>query len=189
MSTKRSIFLATLLALALPIGGCWVVTNPVYIAPDFAPAPTADSGRLEADVRYLAGIEPGRSSRQRGSLDRAATWISGSFADAGCTPRAEAFTVDHVEYRNVICSFGPQDAPRLVIGAHYDVYDGAGADDNASGVAGLIELARMIGVEKPALEHRLDLVAFTLEEPPHFRAESMGSYVHAQGILKESADV
>ena len=189
MSTKRSIFLATLLALALPIGGCWVVTNPVYIAPDFAPAPTADSGRLEADVRYLAGIEPARSSQQRGSLDRAANYIADSFADAGCAPRAEAFTVDHVEYRNLICSFGPQDAPRLVIGAHYDVYDGAGADDNASGVAGLIELARLIAVEKPALEHRLDLVAFTLEEPPHFRAESMGSYIHARGILKESADV
>ena len=181
-------FLLLLLAL-LPVGGCWVVTNPVYIAPDFVPAPVANSGRLEADVRYLAGIEPGRSSRQRGSLDRAANFVADSFAAAGCQPRAEAFTVDHVEFRNVICSFGPAAAPRLVIGAHYDVYENPGADDNASGVAGLLELARMIGTEKPVLEHRLDLVAFTLEEPPHFRSESMGSHVHARGIVEEGAEL
>ena len=187
MSVNKKISLAILLVLALPVGGCWVVTNPVYIAPDFTPAPVADSGRLEADVRYLAGIEPARSSRQRGSLDRAASYITESFAAAGCAPRPQIFTVDHVEFRNVICSFGPADAPRLVMGAHYDVYENPGADDNASGVAGLIELARMIGAEKPVLEHRLDLVAFTLEEPPHFRSQSMGSHVHARGIVEEGA--
>lgn len=166
-----------------------MVTNPVYIAPDFAPAPTADSSRLEADVRYLAENTPARSNGQRGTLGRAASFVADSFTAAGCEPRAEEFKVDQVAYRNVICSFGPQDAPRLVIGAHYDVYESPGADDNASGVAGLIELARMIAAEKPALEHRLDLVAFTLEEPPHFRAESMGSYIHAQGIVKEGAEL
>jgi hypothetical protein len=189
MSVKNKVSLALLLVLLLPVGGCWVVTNPVYVTPDFAPAPVADSDRLETDVRYLAGIEPGRSSRQRGSLDRAANYIADSFADTGCAPRAEKFKVNHVEYHNVICSFGPEDAPRLVMGAHYDVYENPGADDNASGVAGLIELARMIATEKPALEHRLDLVAFTLEEPPHFRAESMGSYVHARGIVEEGAEL
>ncbi len=178
-----------LLPVLLPVGGCWVVTNPVYVTPDFAPAPVADSGRLEADVRYLAGIGPARSSRQRGSLDRAANYIAESFALAGCEPTTREYRVDHVEYRNVICSLGPRDAPRLVIGAHYDVYEGQGADDNASGVAALIELARMIGAEKPALEHRLDLVAFTLEEPPHFRSENMGSYVHARDIVEEGAEL
>jgi len=178
-----------LLPVLLPVGGCWVVTNPVYVTPDFAPAPVADSGRLEADVRYLAGIVPERSSRQRGSLERAANFIADSFTNAGCETSAKEYLVDQVEYRNVICSFGPEDAPRLVIGAHYDVYENPGADDNASGVAGLVELARMIVMEKPVLEHRLDLVAFTLEEPPHFRAESMGSYVHARGILEEGAEL
>ncbi|MCK4866865.1 MAG: M28 family peptidase [Alphaproteobacteria bacterium] len=178
-----------LLALLLPVGGCWVVTNPIYVSPDFVPAPVADAARLEADVRYLAENTPARSNGQRGTLDRAASFVADSFAAAGCEPRAEEFKVDQVAYRNVICSFGPADAPRLVIGAHYDVYESPGADDNASGVAGLIELARMIATEKPALEHRLDLVAFTLEEPPHFRTESMGSYIHAQGILKENAEL
>ncbi len=191
MSCKINLIFLLLLPVLLTVGGCWVVTNPVYVTPEFVPAPTADSGRLEVDVRYLAEIEPARTSRQRGSLDRAATYIADSFAMAGCALRAQGFTVDHVEYRNVICSFGPQDAPRMVIGAHYDVAgDGnPGADDNASGVAGLIELARMVGAEKPVLEHRLDLVAFTLEEPPHFRSENMGSYVHARNIVEDGAQL
>lgn len=189
MPRNIKIPLFLLLPLLLPVAGCWVVTNPVYVTPDFAPAPAADSARLEADVRYLAETTPSRSSRQRGSLDRAAIFIAESFAAAGCAPRTQEFKVDHVAYRNVICSFGPGDAPRLVMGAHYDVYRRPGADDNASGVAALIELARMIGEEKPALEHRLDLVAFTLEEPPHFRSQSMGSYINARGIVEEGADL
>ncbi|MBE9552030.1 MAG: M28 family peptidase [Proteobacteria bacterium] len=189
MPRKISLMFLLLLPVLLPVGGCWVVTNPVYVTPDFFPAPVANSGRLEADVRYLAGIVPARSSRWRDSLDRAANYIADSFALAGCDPRARAFKVDHVKYRNVICSFGPEDAPRLVMGAHYDVYEGSGADDNASGVAGLIEISRMIATEKPALEHRLDLVAFTLEEPPHFRSENMGSYVHARDIVEEGAEL
>ena len=83
MPRKISLMFLLLLIALLPVGGCWVVTNPVYITPDFVPAPAADSGRLEADVRYLAGIEPGRSSRQRGSLDRAATIIADSFRGSG----------------------------------------------------------------------------------------------------------
>ena len=189
MTRKISLTFLLLLPILLPVGGCWVVTNPVYIAPNFVLAPVADSGRLEADVRYLAGIVPARSSRQRDSLDRAANYIADSFTAAGCTPRAQEFKVDHVEFRNVICSFGPEDAPRLVIGAHYDVYENPGADDNASGVAGLIELARMIATEKPVLEHRLDLVAFTLEEPPHFRSEGMGSYINARDIVEKGAEL
>jgi hypothetical protein len=189
MARKIKILFLLLLPILLPVGGYWVVTNPGFVQPRFVPAPAADSGRLETDVRYLAGNEPGRSSARRASLDRAATYIADSFAGAGCPTRTEEFTVDHVAYRNVICSFGLADAPRLVIGAHYDIYESPGADDNASGVAALIELARMVGAEEPTLEHRLDLVAFTLEEPPHFRTENMGSHVHARGILDEGAEL
>lgn len=189
MSALRRIFSIALLLMALPMAGCWIVTNPVFIGADFVPAPTADTARLEADVTYLAGFSPPRSSAQRASLGRAATWIVDSFREAGCQPHEQEFMVAHVEYRNVICSFGPEDAPRLVIGAHYDVMDGPGADDNASGVAGILELARMISAAKAPLEHRLDLVAFTLEEPPHFRSEEMGSYVHARSLVAGGADV
>ncbi|WP_244543132.1 M28 family peptidase [Cellulophaga fucicola] len=74
------------------------------------------------------------------------------------------------------------------MGAHYDVYgDQEGADDNASGVAGLLELARLLAKEK--LDYRIDFVAYTLEEPPFFRTEKMGSYVHANYLKENSITV
>jgi hypothetical protein len=72
------------------------------------------------------------------------------------------------------------DAERLIVGAHYDVFTNPGADDNASGVAGLLELARLLDTLKPVLKYRIDLVAYTNEEPPYFRTEQMGSAVHAK---------
>ena len=175
--------------LAIPVlsavGGCWIVTNPVHVTPQPVLAPQAETGRLEADVRHLAAMNPSRTARNAAVLDEAAGYISQSFAAAGCTTAEQAFEVDGTTYRNMVCAFGPETAPRLVIGAHYDVYEGAGADDNASGVAAILELARLLGAAKPVLAHRLELVAFTLEEPPHFRTPDMGSYHYARSIAEE----
>lgn len=92
------------------------------------------------------------------------------------------------EYKNVICSFGTENEERIIIGAHYDVCgDQPGADDNASGVVGLLELARLLhGVD---LKYRIDLVAYTLEEPPFFRSPYMGSYIHAEYLYKNKIPV
>src|SRR5207249_452652 len=77
----------------------------------------------------------------------------------------------------------------VLVGAHYA---GAGpfaaADDHASGVAGLLELARLLGTGRtPAT--RVDLVAFTLEEPPYYDTEWMGSHVHAAALRREGVAV
>jgi hypothetical protein len=172
------------LCALLAVSGCWLITNPVLVDLDAIEAPAADSDRLEADVRDLATRTPSRTSRNVAALDAVADWIGESFAAAGCAPRERTYETDGATYRNVICAFGPEGAPRLVIGAHYDVFEGPGADDNASGVAAILELARLIGAAEPELAHRLELVAFTLEEPPHFRRETMGSYVHAGDIAE-----
>ena len=84
---------------------------------------------------------------------------------------------------NIIASFGPEKGSRVIVGAHYDVCgDQPGADDNASGIAGLLEIARLLAQDSAKLDRRIDLVAYTLEEPPYYRTEQMGSYIHAKSL-------
>ncbi len=80
----------------------------------------------------------------------------------------------------------------IVVGAHVDSHGDhrvnpptpashtPGADDNASGVAGLIELARLLAAKPPT--HPIELVAYATEEPPHFAGPLMGSAVHAASL-------
>nr|WP_281501199.1 M20/M25/M40 family metallo-hydrolase [Erythrobacter sp. F6033] len=71
----------------------------------------------------------------------------------------------------------------LVIGAHYDTVPGSpGADDNASGVAALLELARLLKSSKGMAKTNIEIVFYANEEPPYFKTAAMGSYVHAQSI-------
>jgi Zn-dependent M28 family amino/carboxypeptidase len=79
--------------------------------------------------------------------------------------------------------FGPSAGEVVVVGAHYDAHAGTpGADDNASGVAWLIELAGLLGRNPPS--GPVDLVAYTLEEPPHFKSGSMGGVQHVRSFRK-----
>ncbi len=172
--------------LLLTYGGLfWFLRNPT-LPPD-SPSVTAkaEASTLENHVRYLTSLSPPRNAQNVDGLNQAANYIAETFAKTGCQVATQKFQANHTEYKNILCSFGPESAPRLVIGAHYDVYSdrNPGADDNASGVAGILELARLIGAATPALTHRLELVAFTLEEPPYFHSDSMGSYIHARSLV------
>lgn len=76
------------------------------------------------------------------------------------------------------------------MGAHYDVAgDQPGADDNASGIAGVLEIARLLHELSPSLKHRVDLVAYTLEEPPFFATDSMGSAIHANSLKEKQVPI
>lgn len=75
-----------------------------------------------------------------------------------------------------------------MIGAHYDSHSQTpGADDNASGVAGLIELAYLFGTTTP--KNCVELVAYPLEEPPFFATKKMGSYIHAESLSRDNIKV
>ncbi len=96
--------------------------------------------------------------------------------------------INNTVFKNIICSFGPMDAKRVIVGAHYDVCGNQeGADDNASGIVALLELARMLKGQN--LKYRIDLVAYSLEEPPYFRSKMMGSYEHAKYLKDNNIDV
>lgn len=153
------------------------------VSGDRQPDISVSQTRLRVDVKSLTDIRPPRNYRNLSSLTRSAYYILREFSKLGCTPSIQTFTGKDNEYKNLICSFGRPDDERVVVGAHYDVYgDYPGADDNASGVAGLLELGRLFNELKPALRRRIDLVAYSLEEPPFFRTRHMGSYVHAKSL-------
>ena len=121
-------------------------------------------------------------------LNKTAEYILSVFRKYSDSCYIQPFKVDGREYKNIICSFGTEHKKRIVTGAHYDVCENQeGADDNASGITALLELARMLKGKK--LKHRIDLVAYTLEEPPYFRTEQMGSYIHAKSLHDINADV
>jgi len=152
--------------------------DPSHALPSVAP------DRLLTLVQTLTEDFYPRDVTHPANLDTAAAWIAGHLSDAGGRLSEQAYRVDGAEYRNVIARFGPDTEERLVVGAHYDACgERPGADDNASAVAGLIELARLIGQNDWPLT--IELVAFTLEEPPKFRTSDMGSHRHAEALAAE----
>lgn len=150
----------------------------------------ANKERLIADVKFLTSIYPYRNYLNVESLNEAAEYIKRVFEDIGFVTGTQTWPVNGSVYRNVIASYQPEKQRRLVLGAHYDVFrNQPGADDNASGVAGLLETARLIMQQAPKIDYRIDFVAYSLEEPPFFGKKEMGSYVHAKSLHDQKADL
>lgn len=144
---------------------------------------------LQNTVRFLAGEIGQRSYLDLPELARAASYIEGKFSEAGYTPARQPLSFRGQEYRNIsVEAPGTSGGGLLVVGAHYDTaLDTPGADDNASGVAVLLELARLAAACPPARTTRF--VAFCLEEPPAYMTRHMGSYVYASALKDEGITV
>lgn len=178
-----------LLGVVLVLVAAWFwLTQPLLARAQPNAVRTVDPARLEAHVRKLAIDFSPRDINHLENLDLAAAYIAGELTQAGGSVSEQRYRVENRSFHNVIARFGPDTPERIVVGAHYDAFGALpGADDNASGVAGLIELARLLGARSPAL--RIDLVAFSTEEPPYFGTTGMGSSVHALSLRKENARV
>jgi hypothetical protein len=177
-----------LLAAVLVGGGLWI-TQPLFSVPRPAPPRRrADPARLERDVRRLVQEFSPRDFTHPENLQRAARWIANELGSSGGRVEEQPFGAGGESYRNVLASFGPEGPERIVIGAHFDT-DGPlpGADDNASGVAALLELARLLRGENPPT--RVELAAYALEEMPFFGSRQMGSAVHARALASAGARV
>ena len=135
---------------------------------------------LRRDVEMLATTIGERNWYERKAYADAADYIEGSLKAAGCQTSRQAFEVNKVTCCNVI---GEVRGTKLrdeiiVVGAHYDSVAGTrGANDNASGVAATLALARSFAREPRA--RTLRFVAFANEEPPFFETSGMGSRVYA----------
>jgi Zn-dependent M28 family amino/carboxypeptidase len=187
----RTLLLLIAILVGLAGGGALYLTQPVYSAVrNQSTGAVVAPRRLQAHVKMLSETLAPRHWQVPENLDRVAGYIVKQLITSGGRVTEQAYTVERAgRFRNVIASFGPQQGPRVIVGAHYDAHGPLpGADDNASGVAGLIELGRLLG-ETKALGSRVDLVAFTLEEAPYYGTTHMGSWVHASALKREGAVV
>jgi len=136
---------------------------------------------LRRDVETLAGSIGERNLSRYPQLIAAADFLETSFASAGYSVRRQGYTVSGKHCDNIEVEIrGSDRADEIVlIGGHYDSVEGSpGANDNASGTAAVLALARTFAGKKPS--RTLRFVAFVNEEPPYFQSAAMGSVVYAR---------
>jgi len=141
----------------------------------------SDTSHLRRSLELIINTSSPRTYNNVDILDTVAERIRNEFQQNTDRVSFQNYSVEGKQYKNVIASFGPEEGERIIVGAHYDVCGNQdGADDNASGVAGILELARLL--KDKTSKYRIDLVAYTLEEPPYFNSKQMGSYIHAKSL-------
>lgn len=209
---RKTIFVPLGVSLALAaaiLNGCVSREEPCphLVAPDIR----STSGSLRRHVVALADGIGERNIYRPGSMERAADYIEGEFRAMGYTVRRQAVEIPalpvyaierpvRVFNLEVVKSGVDPAAKTLVIGAHYDTRVGMakwnihgpaepsrvgtpGANDNASGVAALLEMARVLRDTPTA--NTIRFVAYANEEPPFFQTDAMGSLVHARALVRE----
>ena len=150
--------------------------------------PISDTTLIKIHLTAITKTEQFRNHKNIDQLNKTANYIQSVFGQYSDSVYFQEYIVNGQVYKNVICSFGTENTRRIIVGAHYDVCENQeGADDNASGVTGLLELSRLL--QGKQLSHRVDLVAYSLEEPPYFRTKYMGSYIHARSLVESKAEV
>ena len=153
------------------------------------------AARLEATVRHLSGDIGERHFRRGHALDEALDFIRGELGRSHVTANELPFDVSGRRFTNVEVLVpsrsgraGATEPGCVVVGAHYDTVPGTpGADDNATGVAALLELARQLAHQR--FERGLRLVFFPNEEPPFFPDAGMGSAAYAAELRRAAVDV
>lgn len=144
---------------------------------------SAQVPHLELFFSQIMNVDEYRNYKNIKELNRVSAWIKGQMQRLGVPCQYQVYVVNNLSYRNVVCQINTQAKTKMVMGAHYDVFSARyGADNNASGVAGLLETARLLALQKSRLKHDIEFAFYTLEEPPFFKTEHMGSYIHAKSL-------
>lgn len=138
---------------------------------------------LHEHLHYLSVILGERSIYRPGNLKAAEDYVFRQFEAMGYRPRRQPFIAMRQEVANVIAG-DPDPKGYYILGAHFDTVAGSpGADDNASGVAVLLEVARL--TRETPLPRPWAFIGFSVEEPPMFHTPYMGSNIYARWAKKE----
>ena len=186
LASKRLAWAVRLAVIPLVIlAGIWFVTGMPGSSWSGPLPPLTDKERLIHDnlkhhVTELAGRIGERNVWRTGSMAAAASYIRAEFEAAGYEINIQSFPSRGETLNNLEAVLPGHDAADeiIVVGAHYDSVAGSpGADDNASGVAALLELARLLA--GTTLSRSVHFVAFANEEAPFFYGDEMGSNLYA----------
>ncbi len=143
---------------------------------------------LYKHVEYLSVRIGDRHLWKDSSLEKTADYIESAFVNGGYGVWRQTYSCYGKSVSNLIVEKSGTEEEFVIIGAHYDTVPGTpGADDNASAVAGLLELARLLKGDKN--RKTLVFVAFVNEEPPCFGSYNMGSMVYANHLRKRGVSV
>ncbi len=164
------------------------------------------SSRLRSHVEFLALKVGQRNFLYPAGLRESADYIEAKFSEYGYKPERISFKADasltssykdapkddNFSYETIVAEIKGVKHPDeiIVIGAHYDsapLDRCRAANDNASGVAAVLELARRFSGS--ASGRTLRFAAFPNEEPPFFQTSSMGSYVYAEQCKKRKENI
>ena len=177
------------------MGAAWYVTAAPGLSYRGAlPPPSAEhqaaAGRLKAHVTHLAHTIGARDVTHPKQLAAAEAYLTEQLKAVGYAPTRQPYAVGAVVVANVMAELKGSARPDeiVVVGAHYDCVETTpGADDNASGTAALIELARRLKGQR--LARTVRFVGFVNEEPPYFKTEQMGSLVNARAAARAKENV
>ena len=173
--------------------GAYLIRMPGKRAETLAPLTVAEQQirtGLARHVQTLAGEIGERNMRQYHNLTLARDYIARELTQLGYEIEQQPFTAEGREVSNIIAEIPGTTRPKeiVIFGAHYDsVFGTPGANDNGSGVAAVLELARLSRGLKPA--RTLRFVLFVNEEPPYFQSELMGSVFYARRCKERKEDV
>lgn len=146
--------------------------------------------RLRRHVAVLAGDIGERNVGRPDALHAAEAYVAAELSAAGFAVARQTYVAAGVDCANVSATLAgaARGSEIVLVGAHYDTVSGSpGADDNASAVAALIELAHALGTARPA--RSVTFVAFVNEEPPFFHGRDMGSGHYARAARARGDDI
>jgi hypothetical protein len=148
------------------------------------------AGHLSEDVKYLSATIGERNVHRLGSLQATTDYLRSALSGEGYAVAEQSYAVEGHTVSNLESILPGSDAAEgsIVVGAHYDSVPGTvGANDNASGVAATLELARLLQGSHP--RRTIRFVFFVNEEPPYFQTSAMGSLVYAMRLRRNAVSV
>lgn len=189
---RRKLLLSFLAVLLLIGGGGFAALSYLTYAPgtphrgDLPPLTDEEraiGATLKRHIETVAAAE--HNIRRYDELEKVAVYLETTLTALGYAVGRQEFDVDDRTVRNIDAVIAPApgnaDPEVIVVGAHYDsARNTPGANDNASGTAAVLELARLLRDLQGQTRKRIRLVLFVNEEPPYFQTEDMGSLHYAK---------